>query len=267
VIISRSGESVTWQKENNLAKKIAGEFGAPVYLTPHLYHIPEEHEIWNQLREIEGDLAVLSSLYPRPMEWLLRKHGVGRAQIVVWDTENTQEMEDALSRAPAAGTGEVKELNTRTISRWYPVVDRSRCDNCLHCLHFCLFGVYELDENGHSFAAHPDKCKPGCPACSRICPNGAIMFPLYSKDAAIAGAPGLIMQPDPMAKKMFYTRTESLCPVCGQSGKVLPVRGDTNICKECSRPLHEEKPSPKSDALDELDSLIDALDSRFGSRE
>ena len=32
----------------------------------------------------------------------------------------------------------------------------------------------------------PDSCRAGCPACSRICPEGAIMFPQHS-DPAIAG--------------------------------------------------------------------------------
>src|SRR5207302_6046724 len=33
-----------------------------------------------------------------------------------------------------------------------------------------------------------DNCKRGCPACSRVCPEHAIMFPDY-KTPAIAGAP------------------------------------------------------------------------------
>src|SRR5260370_29978985 len=33
-----------------------------------------------------------------------------------------------------------------------------------------------------------DNCKRGCPACSRVCPEHAIIFPDY-KTPAIAGAP------------------------------------------------------------------------------
>ena len=32
----------------------------------------------------------------------------------------------------------------------------------------------------------PDACRAGCPACSRICPEGAIMFPQHT-DPAISG--------------------------------------------------------------------------------
>jgi len=30
--------------------------------------------------------------------------------------------------------------------RWYPVIDYSRCTNCMECIDFCLFGVYGVDK-------------------------------------------------------------------------------------------------------------------------
>lgn len=72
--------------------------------------------------------------------------------------------------------------------RWYPVIDYSRCTNCLECLDFCLFGVYGADGDGRITVENQDNCKKGCPACSRVCPHQAIIFPEY-KTAAIAGAP------------------------------------------------------------------------------
>ena len=112
--------------------------------------------------------------------------------------------------------GKLEQLGEPAGARWYPVLDGSRCVNCQHCLQFCLFGVYELDGEGRVAVCHPDQCKPGCPACSRICPQSAIMFPLYEKDAAIAGAPGEFVTLDAAARKMFYTRTGQPCPECGQ---------------------------------------------------
>jgi Pyruvate/2-oxoacid:ferredoxin oxidoreductase delta subunit len=72
--------------------------------------------------------------------------------------------------------------------RWYPVIDYSRCTNCMECLDFCLFGVYGVDAMERLLVETQDNCKRGCPACSRVCPEQAIMFPDY-KSAAIAGAP------------------------------------------------------------------------------
>jgi NAD-dependent dihydropyrimidine dehydrogenase PreA subunit len=71
--------------------------------------------------------------------------------------------------------------------RWYPVIDYSRCTNCLECLDFCLFGVYGVDASERILVENQDPCKKGCPACSRVCPQQAIIFPEY-KSAAIAGA-------------------------------------------------------------------------------
>jgi NAD-dependent dihydropyrimidine dehydrogenase PreA subunit len=71
--------------------------------------------------------------------------------------------------------------------RWYPVIDYSRCTNCMECLDFCLFGVYGVDGMDRILVENQDNCKRGCPACSRVCPEHAIIFPDY-KTPAIAGA-------------------------------------------------------------------------------
>lgn len=62
---------------------------------------------------------------------------------------------------------------------WFPVIDYDRCTNCMQCLSFCLFGVYGVDEGQRIQAQNLDQCKTNCPACSRVCPEAAIMFPKY----------------------------------------------------------------------------------------
>ena len=62
---------------------------------------------------------------------------------------------------------------------WFPVIDYDRCTNCMQCLSFCLFGVYDVDEEQQITVKNQDKCKTNCPACSRVCPEVAIMFPKY----------------------------------------------------------------------------------------
>lgn len=62
---------------------------------------------------------------------------------------------------------------------WFPVIDYDRCTNCMQCLSFCLFGVYGVDEHQRIQAQNHDNCKTNCPACSRVCPEAAIMFPKY----------------------------------------------------------------------------------------
>ncbi|MDF1816781.1 MAG: ferredoxin family protein [Verrucomicrobiales bacterium] len=63
---------------------------------------------------------------------------------------------------------------------WFPVIDYDRCTNCMQCLSFCLFDVYGVDEEKQIQVQNNDNCKTNCPACSRVCPEVAIMFPKYS---------------------------------------------------------------------------------------
>lgn len=61
---------------------------------------------------------------------------------------------------------------------WFPVIDRTLCTDCRQCLGFCLFGTY--DGTGQRVeVARPAACKTNCPACARVCPSGAIVFPKY----------------------------------------------------------------------------------------
>lgn len=62
---------------------------------------------------------------------------------------------------------------------WFPVIDYDRCTNCMQCLSFCLFGVYGVDGDKRIQVQNQDHCKTNCPACSRVCPEAAIMFPKY----------------------------------------------------------------------------------------
>lgn len=63
---------------------------------------------------------------------------------------------------------------------WFPVIDYTRCTNCMQCLSFCLFDVYGVSSDSKIQVQNNDNCKTNCPACSRVCPEVAIMFPKYS---------------------------------------------------------------------------------------
>ncbi|MBP8258081.1 MAG: hypothetical protein KA118_00285 [Verrucomicrobia bacterium] len=70
---------------------------------------------------------------------------------------------------------------------WFPVIDSQRCSQCQQCLGFCLFGVYALAADGKVVVQQPMACKTYCPACARICPQAAIVFPKH-EGGSIAGA-------------------------------------------------------------------------------
>ncbi|NQU25111.1 MAG: ferredoxin family protein, partial [Candidatus Nealsonbacteria bacterium] len=122
--------------------------------------------------------------------------------------------------------------------RWYPVVDYDRCTNCLECLNFCLFGVFGVDASGGLLVEQPDACRDGCPACARVCPSGAIMFPRHD-DRAMAG--------DPKA------------PV-GGGGGLVQLLGDLNSMDTAATERDHAVAEKAGAEEDDLDQLVDDLD-------
>ena len=86
---------------------------------------------------------------------------------------------------PLDAAEEVREkTGARTLAAWkpwFPVIDFDRCTNCMQCLTFCLFDVYGVDKQQNITVQNQDNCKTDCPACSRVCPEVAILFPKYGK--------------------------------------------------------------------------------------
>lgn len=95
--------------------------------------------------------------------------------------------------APTGGTRDAAQLAADLDARadakaaWFPVVDGDRCTQCMQCRSFCLFGVYGKDADGKLVVQHPENCKPDCPACARVCPELAIIFPRYKQEPINGG--------------------------------------------------------------------------------
>jgi NAD-dependent dihydropyrimidine dehydrogenase PreA subunit len=144
--------------------------------------------------------------------------------------------------------------------RWYPVIDYSRCTNCMECIDFCLFGVYGVDKVETILVEQPDNCRKGCPACSRVCPENAIIFPQH-KTPTIAGASIVAESLKIDLSKLFGA------PETGETAEQAAIRerdeqlllaGRQAVGATVGLPKRHEQAAiqPK----DELDSLIDALD-------
>lgn len=243
--------------------EVLARSGLDVWLTPPLYHLSDQSPIWADLGRLQRPLLFVQTIYPRAMEALARRHGVWRDDSRALDARAWESAEGLVAGLPeawkAVGEGVLRMVEGVAGVRWYPLMDEARCTHCGACHQFCLFGVYELDERGNVCIAHPDQCKPGCPACSRICPEGALIFPLYARDAAIAGAPGQFPKPDAAARKMYYARTGATCPACGCSGRPV-TKPDVAVCEECGRACIGAQ------IRDELDALLDGLDRLQGGR-
>ncbi len=103
--------------------------------------------------------------------------------------------EEILAALPpsAGGARDAAQLATELDAQaetkpvWFPVVDFARCTHCMQCRSFCLFGVYGKDADGRLAVQQPGNCKPDCPACARVCPELAIIFPRYKQEPINGG--------------------------------------------------------------------------------
>jgi len=161
---------------------------------------------------------------------------------------------------PGDGVRSPLRLDETVTRRWYPVIDYSRCTNCMECIDFCLFGVYGIDGAETILVEQPDNCRKGCPACSRVCPAGAIIFPQH-KAPAIAGAP---VEGDEGFKidlsLLFGAPDQTADPVAvaaRERDEQLLLAGRQAVGMPDTRNRDREK---SKSAPDQLDNLIDLLD-------
>jgi NAD-dependent dihydropyrimidine dehydrogenase PreA subunit len=155
-----------------------------------------------------------------------------------------------------------EQLLAQPNRRWYPVIDYGRCTNCMECIDFCLFGVYGVDKLDRILVENQDNCKRGCPACSRVCPEHAIIFPDY-KTPAIAGAPvGAIAGLKIDLSKLFGgDDKDALHQAVEERDRELVRDGREAVGMAVGIPKRQAgKPQGPKDELDNLMDALDALD-------
>ena len=130
------------------------------------------------------DLTVIAC-YPRAVKWLL--HPVNkdaRPRVLNMRTQSSGEIISEVLGGEAIEPNARKEYKLappQDRKAWFPIIDYDRCTQCMQCLSFCLFDVYGVDQEKKIQVRNPDKCKTDCPACSRVCPEAAIIFPKYAQ--------------------------------------------------------------------------------------
>ncbi|MEM8947146.1 MAG: ferredoxin family protein [Planctomycetota bacterium] len=184
-------------------------------------------------------------------------------------------LEGASCEAPVAGSPATTNhtppatptvIDEDAARRWYPVIDFSRCTNCLECIDFCLFGVYGIDAQETILVEQPDNCRQGCPACSRVCPENAIIFPQH-KTPTIAGSPEvggnlkidlsqLFGAPDPGANG-----ADTAVEVAARErDEQLLLAGREAVGLEVGIPKRHADSAVAEKPQDDLDRLMDSLD-------
>jgi NAD-dependent dihydropyrimidine dehydrogenase PreA subunit len=142
-----------------------------------------------------GTEYMIIGCYRRTMDLLIEQAGINhhtrdRQHINLLeetDQAKIREQIDAFA-AESSGPAVYTEITEDSgWSSWYPVIDYTRCTACGQCADFCLFGVYEKSW-AKVQVVNPQGCKNNCPACARICPQTALIFPKYKYGGAIGGS-------------------------------------------------------------------------------
>jgi NAD-dependent dihydropyrimidine dehydrogenase PreA subunit len=163
-------------------------------------------------------------------------------------------------RAEAAPAFAPEQLLQQPGRRWYPVIDYSRCTNCMECIDFCLFGVYGVDSLDRILVENQDNCKKGCPACSRVCPEHAIMFPDYKTPAIAGAAVGLVGALKIDLTKLFGGG-DALTIAADERDRELVRDGREAVGMTVGIPKRQaNKAAEPKDDLDKLMDSLDALD-------
>jgi ferredoxin len=152
-----------------------------------------------------------------------------------------------------------EQLLQKPVRRWFPLIDYSRCTNCLECIDFCLFGVYGTDRLDCIVVESPDSCKRGCPACSRVCPEQAIMFPDHKTPAIAGSSEGPISGLKLDLTQLFGGMEAQQQAVLERERAILQKdqpRGES--ADKTSSPALSGTPCSK----DELDKLMDAVEEK-----
>jgi len=177
LVVSRHRKETA--EDSETASLLATKFNAKVLDIPFLYDFSVDSSVIQRLRSLSKPAYFLVPLSKRSVKNLLDYLQIPHVE--VFETPDAVQIPDG-----GISGGDWERLDESPKQRWYPVIDDSQCTACLECVNYCLFGVYAISKDSRPFVDQPDSCRDGCPACARVCPSQAIMFPLY-EDRAIAG--------------------------------------------------------------------------------
>lgn len=215
--------------------------------------------------EAEAQETRVAELFPREQRVIYSLDmRAGDADRLVEELQRLAEQAIAAAETAADAGDELTPLPALRLDdpatrRWYPVIDYSRCTNCMECIDFCLFGVYGIDGAETILVEQPDNCRKGCPACSRVCPAGAIIFPQH-KAPAIAGAAVDGDEGFKIDLSLLFgapdQTTDPIALAARERDEQLLLAGRPVAGMPERRSRSQTPPSPP----DQLDDLIDQLD-------
>jgi heterodisulfide reductase subunit A-like polyferredoxin len=158
------------------------------------------------------DHKIVIACYPRTVKYLFLQNKIdfGRYTVMNFRGMQADQMVEELTSRFGVNAGNAVHkvvVSQLKVPAWYPVIDEERCTLCGQCSRFCLFGVYHFDKKQLK-VVNPLACKNNCPACGRICPESAVIFPRLPENSVLSGAdPGENRVPaDPLDNGLLFEK-------------------------------------------------------------
>jgi NAD-dependent dihydropyrimidine dehydrogenase PreA subunit len=162
-------------------QSVLGKSGMDIVSVPDLCGLAARRD--PKLEHIAASESLtIAACYPRAVQWLFYSAGVTlpeTVKILNMRVQTIDEIKNILVKEKVESFNDTifPDKKEDEWVPWFPVIDYDRCKNCKQCASFCLFGTYEVISDGRVVVSNPHHCKTNCPACARICPEAAIMFP------------------------------------------------------------------------------------------
>ncbi len=193
VFCNCGGKIIEEIRKTEIAEFLKSSTAEVIYLSDLCGLSVTEKEKTRQLLMDVEELLIIAC-YPRTVHLLLKDIGIEPStiptKILNFKELNNEtifnEVQLINKSSDHLSSSETLSANTDWVS-WFPIIDEARCTGCGQCANFCLFGVYEHTDEKVK-VIYPQGCKNNCPACARICPHTAIIFPKYLQGGAISGS-------------------------------------------------------------------------------
>ncbi len=154
-----------------------------------------------RLKELAERATHVIACFPRAVRWLFAAGGVelpDGVEVLNMRAEPAEAIVAAVGGDPdaavdASAAEGAEAIRSRVEAQrggwvpWFPVIDRDRCKGCGQCVDFCLFGAFAVADDGTVEVRQPASCKTWCPACARVCPEVAIIFPKHKASPVNGG--------------------------------------------------------------------------------
>ena len=155
------------------------------------------------MQNISDSETVVAACYPRAVKALFNRVKCKSPLLVDLAHQTIQQILRSLDWGQAVVRPTELPKYDNSWKAWYPTIDSERCNRCGKCVDYCFFGVYQRQDKRIEVKS-PQNCKNNCPACARMCPQQAIIFPKHPDSPINGGSEDPLKKAGPIDTDMSF---------------------------------------------------------------